>query len=87
MIEENVDTKTVVIGELTFDEQDTLNKVIYRGLGFGVNKSGVQSHSLPHTAGHENKRVITIKEEAVCETSPIDYGKLEQEFNLKTLSI
>ena len=87
VVEENVDTKTVVIDELTFDEQDTLNKVIYCGLGFGVDKSGVQSHSLPHTAGYENKRVITIKEEAECDTSPIDYRKLEHEFNLKTLSI
>ena len=87
MIEENVDTKTVLIGELTFNEQDTLDKVIYCGLGFGVDKSGVQSHSLPHTAGYENKRVITIKEEAECDTSPIDYGKLEHEFNLKALSI
>ena len=87
MVEENVDTKTVVIGELTFDERDTLNKVIYHGLGFSMDKSGVQSHSLPHTAGHENKRVITIKEEAECDTSPIDYGKVEHEFNLKTLSI
>ena len=85
MVEENVDTKTVVIGELTFDEQNTLNKVIYRGLGFGVDKYGVQPHSLPHTADHENK--IVIKEEVVSKVSPIDYGKLEQEFNLKTLSI
>ena len=87
MVEENVDTKTVVIGELTFNEQDTLDKVIYHGLGFGMDKSGVQSHSLPHTAGYENKRVITIKEETECDTSPIDNGKLEHEFNLKTLSI
>ena len=73
MVEENVDTKMVVIGELTFDEQDTLNKVIYHGLGFGLDKSGVQSHSLPDTADHENK--IVIKEEVVIEASPIDYGK------------
>ena len=87
MVEENVDTKMAVIGELTFDEQDTLNKVIYHGLGFGMNKSGVQSHFLLYTAGYENKRIITIKEEAECDTSPIDYGKLEHEFNLKMLSI
>ena len=59
--------------------------MIYCGLGFGVDKSGVQSHSLLHTADHENK--IVIKEEVVSEASPTDYGKLEQEFNLKTLSI
>ena len=65
MVEENVDAKMVVIGELTFDEQDPPNKVIYCGLGFGMDKSRVHSHSLPHTAGYENKRVITIKEETM----------------------
>ena len=87
IVEENADTKTVIIGELTFDEQDTLNKVIYCGLGFGVDKSGVQLHSLPHTAGHENNRGITIKDESEVDTTPIDYEKLEHEFNLKMLSI
>ena len=87
IVEENADTKTVIIGELTFDEQDTLNKVIYRGLGFGVDKSEVQLHSLPHTAGHENNRGITIKDESEVDTTPIDYEKLEHEFNLKMLSI
>ena len=31
VMEEDTDTKTVIIGELTFDERDTLDKVIYQG--------------------------------------------------------
>ena len=91
VVDEDTDTKTVVIGELTFDECDTLDKVIYRGLGFGVDKSGIPLHSLPYTIGCENEGVITIKEEEEHDTespiAPIDYGKLEREFSLKILSI
>ena len=87
IVEENADTKIVIIGKLTFNEQDTLNKVIYRGLGFGVDRSGVQLRSLPHTAGHEINRGITIKDESEADTTLIDYEKLEHEFNLKRLSI
>ena len=91
VMEEDSDTKTVIIGELTFDEHDTLDKVIYWGLGFGVDKSGKPSHSLPYTTGHENEGVRTIKEEEEHDTeSPtahIDYGKLERKLSLKTLSI
>ena len=87
IVEENADTKTVVIGELTFDEQDTLNKVIYHGLGFGIDRSREQIRSTTHTAGHEINRDITIKEESEANTTQIDYEKLEHEFNLKKLSI
>ena len=87
IVEENDDTKTVIIGELTFDEQDTLDKVIYCGLGFGVDRSREQIRSLPHTAGHEINREITIKKEREANTAQIDYEKLEHEFNLKKLSI
>ena len=83
IVEENADTKTVIIGKLTFNEQDTLNKVIYHGLGFGVDRSGVQMHSLPHTAGHEINRGITIKDESEADTTQIDYEKLECELILK----
>ena len=89
--DEDTDTKTVVIGELTFDECDTLDKVIYCGLGFGMDKSGIPLHSLPYTISCENEGVITIKEEEELDMespiAPIDYGKLEREFSLKTLSI
>ena len=86
-----MDTKTIVIGELTFDERDTLDKVICCGLGFGVDKSGIPSQSLPYTVSCENDGVLTIKEEEEPDTkssiAPLDYGKLEREFSLKTLSI
>ena len=89
--DEDTDTKTIVIGELTFDECDTLDKVIYHGLGFGMDKSGIPLQSLPYTAGSENEGVLTIKEEKEPDTkssiAPLDYGKLEREFSLKTLLI
>ena len=86
-VEENADTKMVVIGELTFDEQDTLNKVIYRGLGVGIDRAREQIHSITHTAGDEIRRDITIKEESEADTTQVDYENLEHEFNLKKLSI
>ena len=86
-VEENADTKMVVIGELTFDEQDTLNKVIYHGLGVGMDRSREQICSITHTAGDEISRDITIKEELEANTTQIDYENLEHEFNLKKLSI
>ena len=33
------DVKTIEIGCLTFDEEETLNSVIYRGLGWGIDPS------------------------------------------------
>ena len=86
-VEENVDSKMVVIGELTFDEEETLNKVIYRGLGVGIGKSREQTCSITHTAGDEISRNIAIKEELEVSTTQINYENLEQEFNLKKLSI
>ena len=86
-VEENADSKMVVIGELTFDEEETLNKVIYRGLGVGIDKSREQTCSITHTAGDEISRDITIKEELEVSTTQINYENLEQEFNLKKLSI
>ena len=86
-VEENADTKTVVIGKLTFDEQDTLNKVIYHGLGVGIDRSREQIHSITQTAGDEISRDITIKEELEVNTTQIDYENLEHEFNLKKFSI
>ena len=47
-----------------------------------MDRSGVQLHSLPHTDGHEINRRITIKDESEADTTPIDYEKLEHEFNL-----
>ena len=87
IVEENADTKSVVIGELTFDEQDTLNKVIYHGLGVGIDRSREQICSITHTAGDEISRDVTIKEEPEVITTQIDYEKLEHEFNLKKFSI
>ena len=86
-VEENADSKMVVIGELTFDEEETLNKVIYCGLGVGIDKSREQTCSITHTAGEEISRDITIKEELEASTTQINYENLEQEFNLKKLSI
>ena len=88
MVDEDTTTKTVIIWELIFDEHETLDKVIYRGLGFGVDKSGIPSHSLPYTISCENEGVITIKEEEDLDTKsptvPIDYGKLQRELSLKS---
>ena len=86
-LEENADTKMVVIGKLTFNEQDTLNKVIYHGLGFGIDRSREQICSITHTAGDEISRDITIKEESEANTTQIDYENLEHEVNLNKLSI
>ena len=61
--------------------------MIYHGLGFGVDRSREQIRSIPHTAGHEINRENTIKGESEADTTPIDYEKLEHEFNLKKLSI
>ena len=86
-VEENADSKMVVIGELTLDEEDTLNKVIYHGLGVGIDRSREQICSITHTAGDEISSDITIKEELEANTTQIDYETLEHEFNLNKLSI
>ena len=36
IIATNEDVKVISLGELTFDESETLDKVIYLGLGVGV---------------------------------------------------
>ena len=73
--------KSIVIGELTFDEEDTLNKVIYRGLGIGVHNTGDEPQ-LP-----SNEKLITIKEEEIEDVPAISFKKLKEKFNLKGLSI
>ena len=50
--------KTIEIGQLTFDEEDTLNSVIFRGLGKGLDpKSAMQPTCTPF-------RQIPIKQES-----------------------
>ena len=73
--------------DITFNEEDTLNKVIYHGLGVGIDRSREQIRSITHAAGDEISRDITIKEELEANTTQIDYENLEHEFNLKKLSI
>ena len=46
IIESNEDVKVISLGELTFDESETLDKVLYRGLGVGVHRiPGVPAHT------------------------------------------
>ena len=46
VIELNEDVKVISLGGLTFDESETLDKVIYRGLGVGVHRiPGVPVHT------------------------------------------
>ena len=46
IIESNEDVKVISLGGLTFDESETLDKVIYRGLGVGVHRiPGVPVHT------------------------------------------
>ena len=46
IIESNEDVKVISLGGLTFDESETLDKVIYRGLGVGVHRiPGVPVHA------------------------------------------
>ena len=46
IIESNEDVKVIPLGELTFDESATLDKVIYQGLGVGVHRiPGIQVHT------------------------------------------
>ena len=42
---ENEDVKSIVIGELAFDEQDTLERVIRHGLGVGVDTTSATMHT------------------------------------------
>ena len=53
----NADVKTVEIGQLTFDEEETLNSVIYRGLGRGIDPA------LPRKPVSVPFRHIPIKQE------------------------
>ena len=92
VVDETTDTKSIVMGELTSDKCDTLDKVIYRGLGFGVDKSGTSSHTLPCTTGAENTTLITIKDEQTLDTevttsSSEELRNLVKKFNLKQFSI
>ena len=66
---ESEDRKSIVIGELTFDEEDTLNKVIYRGLGIGVDNTGDEPQL------HSNEKLITIKEEEIEDVPAISFKK------------
>ena len=53
------DVKTIEIGQLTFDEEDTLNSVISRGLGRGLDpKSAIEPTCTPF-------RQIPIKQESL----------------------
>ena len=86
-VEENVDLKTVVLGELTFDEEETLNKVIYHGLGVGIDKSKEQTCSITHTVAEDTIGDIFVKKEFEASTTQIIPENLEQKFNLKKLSV
>ena len=86
-LEESVDLKTVVLGELIFDEEETLNRVIYHGLGDGIDKSKEQTCSITHTAADDTSGDIFIKKEFEASITQIISENLEQKFNLKKLSV
>ena len=52
-VEETADVKTVFIGELTFDESETLDKVMYHGLDVGVDRHGMPSCTTLQRANSE----------------------------------
>ena len=92
VIEETADVKTVLIGELTFDESETLDKVIYRGLGVGVDRHCTPSCTTLQHADSEMVNIISIKEEPVTDsesTTPLhkDETNLEKEYSFKKLEI
>ena len=63
VVEETADVKTILIGELTFDESETLDRVINRGLGVRVNRHSMPSCTTSQHATSEMKNIIPIKEE------------------------
>ena len=92
VVEETADVKTVLIGELTFDESKTLDKLIFHGLGVGVDRHGMPSCTTLQCADSEMVNIISIREEPVTDSeskTPLnkDETNLEKEYNLKTLEI
>ena len=92
VVDENADVKTVLIEELTFDESETLDQVIYCGLGVGVDRHGTPSCTTLQCADSEMVNIISIKEEPVTDsesTTPLhkDETNLEKEYNFKMLEI
>ena len=67
IIESNEDVKVISLGELTFDESETLDKVINRGLGVGVHRiPGVPAHTK-----HGSKVIIKQEHNEESETNVI----------------
>ena len=92
VVEKTADVKTVLIGELIFDESEALDKVINHGFGVGVDKHSTPSCTTSQRADSEMVNIILIKEETVTDsesTTPLhkDETNLEKEYNLKTLEI
>ena len=92
VVEETADVKTILKGELTFDESETLDRVINHGLSAGIDTHSMPSCTTSQCATSEMKNIIPIKEEPETDsesTTPLhkDETDLQRKYNLKTLEI
>ena len=75
VLDENTDIKTVVVGELTFDERKTLDKVIYHGLGIGMDRQDMPLHS-KYNKWEDPEKVTELR---IKKEISSDSEKIEQE--------
>ena len=72
------DVKTIEIGQLTFDEEDTLNSVIFRGLGRGLDPTPpmkpicTPSRQIPIKKESSDTSKVNVRTEKLCTVDELE---------------